>query len=225
MATQYKDLILPDDADNVSLTILNNAFKTLADDIEVNANQISSVAEIFTAEYDVTKAAGYKIGDYCIYNNILYKCTTDTATPAGAWDSSKWTEVKALELLNSLIREVYYDSSTGKYYTSSSKTNEITDSPLLMIASLNDDDYKGALFVKTPPGYINWQTEYATRVELNRRTEGVPILGYYKSDSDEFYEDYPYTTKMTPVAYRLYFDKLEYKLYSYNGTSGTFVQV
>ena len=32
----------------------------------------------------------YAVGDYCIYESILYKCTTAVQT-AGAWDSSKWT--------------------------------------------------------------------------------------------------------------------------------------
>ena len=32
----------------------------------------------------------YAVGDYCIYESILYKCTT-AITTAGAWDSSKWT--------------------------------------------------------------------------------------------------------------------------------------
>lgn len=32
----------------------------------------------------------YAVGDYCIYESILYKCTTAIST-AGAWDSTKWT--------------------------------------------------------------------------------------------------------------------------------------
>ena len=32
----------------------------------------------------------YAVGDYCIYESILYKCTTAVQT-AGAWDSTKWT--------------------------------------------------------------------------------------------------------------------------------------
>lgn len=31
----------------------------------------------------------YAVGDYCIYESILYKCTTAVQT-AGAWDSTKW---------------------------------------------------------------------------------------------------------------------------------------
>lgn len=31
----------------------------------------------------------YAVGDYCIYESILYKCTT-AVTTAGAWDSTKW---------------------------------------------------------------------------------------------------------------------------------------
>ena len=31
----------------------------------------------------------YAVGDFCIYNNTLYKCTTAVDT-AGEWDESKW---------------------------------------------------------------------------------------------------------------------------------------
>ena len=43
----------------------------------------------------------YAVGDYCIYNNKLYKCTTAIST-AGAWDSSKWTETQIADEFSSL---------------------------------------------------------------------------------------------------------------------------
>lgn len=47
-----------------------------------SANQ--NIADAFST------SATYAIGDYCIYESILYKCTT-AVTTAGAWDSTKWT--------------------------------------------------------------------------------------------------------------------------------------
>ena len=47
-----------------------------------NANQ--NIADAFDA------TSTYAVGDYVIYNSILYKCTTAIST-AGAWDSTKWT--------------------------------------------------------------------------------------------------------------------------------------
>lgn len=43
----------------------------------------------------------YAVGDYCIYNNKLYRCTTAIST-AGAWDSSKWAETQIGDEFSSL---------------------------------------------------------------------------------------------------------------------------
>lgn len=48
----------------------------------VNAND--NIADA----YDAT--ATYSVGDYCIYNNTLYKCNTAIST-AEAWNSNHWT--------------------------------------------------------------------------------------------------------------------------------------
>ena len=39
---------------------------------------------------EYSSSSTYKLGQLCIYNNTLYRCTT-AITTAGAWDSSKWT--------------------------------------------------------------------------------------------------------------------------------------
>jgi len=46
------------------------------------------LAEQLSDEYDAT--ATYDVGDYCIHENKLYKCTTAIAT-AEAWNSAHWT--------------------------------------------------------------------------------------------------------------------------------------
>ncbi len=48
---------------------------------------------IIAAAYNPTRATGYSIGEYCTYNNLLYRCTT--AIPAGgeAWNSAHWVQV------------------------------------------------------------------------------------------------------------------------------------
>lgn len=44
---------------------------------------------------EFSTASKYAVGDFCIYKDILYRCTT-AITTAGAWDSSKWTSVKTM---------------------------------------------------------------------------------------------------------------------------------
>lgn len=37
----------------------------------------------------------YAVGDFCIYKDVLYRCTT-AITTAGAWNSNKWISVKTM---------------------------------------------------------------------------------------------------------------------------------
>lgn len=54
--------------------------------------------------YDPTQT--YAVGDYCIYNNTLYRCNTAIAT-AEAWNSAHWTATSiASELENRLEFEI-----------------------------------------------------------------------------------------------------------------------
>lgn len=48
---------------------------------------------IIAAAYNPTRETGYSVGEYCTYNNLLYRCTT--AIPAGgeAWNSAHWVQV------------------------------------------------------------------------------------------------------------------------------------
>jgi len=45
---------------------------------------------IIAAEYDST--ATYALGDYCVYENLLYRCTT-AITTAESWTSGHWTQI------------------------------------------------------------------------------------------------------------------------------------
>ena len=71
---------------------------------------IDSVAGIEADKYKNTQT--YAKGDYCIYNNTLYKCTTAIATPE-EWTAGHWTATRiASELTsvnNSLTQYARYD--------------------------------------------------------------------------------------------------------------------
>lgn len=54
----------------------------------------SDIAE----EYDPISGV-YSVGDYCIYQTVLYKCITAISTPE-AFDSTKWSEVTVGDELN-----------------------------------------------------------------------------------------------------------------------------
>ena len=44
---------------------------------------------------EFSTASTYAVGDFCIYKDVLYRCTT-AITTAGAWSASKWTAVKTM---------------------------------------------------------------------------------------------------------------------------------
>ena len=67
----------------------------------------------------------YDEGDYCIYNNTLYKCTT-AITTAGAWDASNWTATQIgdeFSELNSNLTNLG-NTYTGSWTASSSSANQ-----------------------------------------------------------------------------------------------------
>lgn len=57
---------------------------------------VDSVADICD---EFSKLNSYAVGDYCIYQNKLYKCNTATN---GDWDASKWTETSVGDELKSV---------------------------------------------------------------------------------------------------------------------------
>lgn len=63
-------------------------------------------------------SATYKVGDYCIHDGGLYRCTTAIAT-AEAWNAAHWTAVKLgndVSDLKSAINGVAYDESIPEVY-------------------------------------------------------------------------------------------------------------
>lgn len=63
-----------------------------------NTSAIEATQDIITDAYDSTHT--YNVGDYCIYENALYKCNSASIT--GSWDSSKWDAVTVAKELGEL---------------------------------------------------------------------------------------------------------------------------
>lgn len=62
---------------------------------------------IDTVFEDYSSSSTYNVGDYAVYNNVLYRCVTAIATPE-AWDSSKW-EVATFQDLVDDVNEAVVD--------------------------------------------------------------------------------------------------------------------
>ncbi len=78
-----------------------------------------------SASDEFSKLSTYNVGDYCIYQSVLYKCTTEINT-AGEWDATKWKATaidKELKEISSSAENK--DVISDKY--DSSKTYSVGD--------------------------------------------------------------------------------------------------
>lgn len=60
-------------------------------------------------EYDST--ASYAVGDYCLYDGDLYKCSTAIASGGETWDATHWTATQIMDEVATAV-DVTYDSQT-----------------------------------------------------------------------------------------------------------------
>lgn len=72
--------------------------KVLTDNI-LDIEETKASQDMISDAYDPTHT--YNAGDYCIYENTFYRCTTDSTR--GPWDSSKWNAVTVAGDLRSLF--------------------------------------------------------------------------------------------------------------------------
>ena len=84
--TTYYNLTKPDADEHVLRTVINQNYDAIDLQMHANAEAAKEAAAISADEYDTT--ATYNPGDFCIYQNTLYKCS---ATTTGAFDPTKWT--------------------------------------------------------------------------------------------------------------------------------------
>lgn len=68
---------------------------------ETNMNKLVQ-EDMITDAY--SSSSTYAVGDYCIYENTLYKCTTAIAT-AEAWNSGHWTAVSVADEIKELTND------------------------------------------------------------------------------------------------------------------------
>ena len=75
------------------------------DTVQISTDAVVSKAqEIISDVYSATKA--YTIGEYCIYNNSLYKCIANTSAGIAPTNSTYWTNTSVSEELASNIRAI-----------------------------------------------------------------------------------------------------------------------
>jgi len=120
------------------------------DAVDAKANNISDA-------YDAT--ATYKVGQYCIYDNTLYRCTT-AITAAEAWTASHWTATTiAEEIENRVIWQtgVTVSATSGTILTYND--SRITTKHVLAKLVIADNSKITAL--------TSWSTQTAGRLTIS----------------------------------------------------------
>lgn len=109
---------------------------TVSSNISSALTKATAAMNALGSDYDPTNS--YVVGDYCMYNSIMYKCNTDTT---GAWDSACWDEIK-VEWEFWDIKNLAY--AIGDYLTalanavSGSYDSSVTYNPNDIVVYMND---------------------------------------------------------------------------------------
>ena len=85
------------------------------DAMKMGANMASNIAPAYST------AATYAIGDFCMHDNILYKCTTAISTPE-SWTASHWTQTSAGVALAQKVDKVSGKGLSQNDFTNALKT-------------------------------------------------------------------------------------------------------
>lgn len=80
--------------------------------LDISANVAKDIANTYSS------SASYAIGQYCLYNNNLYRCTTTISTPE-AWNAAHWVQVTVGEGLYDKV-----DKVSGKALSTNDFTND-----------------------------------------------------------------------------------------------------
>ena len=126
------------DQPSLSANLLKKEFdkgnETIKTAFNNQVDDLNEVVENIADEYDNTLT--YKVGDYCIYENKLYKCITEITTPE-SFDSSKWESVRIVDEINNKFEWKFLKSVTGK--TPISLPENFNE--LFICCNLNKDHY------------------------------------------------------------------------------------
>ena len=97
--TQYYNLDKPSYEEVADIEIINANFDKIDQQMRNNADGVNFAKGISSDAYDNSKL--YAVGDYCIYDNKLYRCITAIES-AEAFNIEKWNQTTVCEEIKGL---------------------------------------------------------------------------------------------------------------------------
>ena len=134
---------------------------------------IASISDAFSS------SSAYAVGDYVIYNNLLYKCTTAVTTPGDWTGSNNWTRVTIEEILATKA-----NTSALATVATSGSYNDLSNKPTVITS------YGTTVKTATNQGYIEFSLS-----ELG--CTQVPKAFIIVACSDNFLLRYNYDNSLT----------------------------
>lgn len=132
-----KDLELINSAIARQLARLQSAVEINSQNISELSLDLTDVVGNFANFYN--SSTNYSVGDYCVYNNVLYRCTSATT---GSFDPSDWSSFKVIDL------------QTGSVVTYSQSLQSGTQ-----IGSITIDGTQTDIYAPTPTSVSYTQTQ------------------------------------------------------------------
>ena len=87
-----------------------NQISILASDLRAVSDATYPVKGIISDEYNST--AHYVVGDYCIRNNVLYRCNTNTPNNGEVWNADHWDESSVGEALSKIDWKLLWENAS-----------------------------------------------------------------------------------------------------------------
>ena len=206
--TAIIDLAKPAGTDHALISVINSNM----DKIDAEAGRQRGN---FAGTYSTT--SGYAVGDYCIYQGNLYRCTTAIGSSGENWTAAHWTSVKVGTELKGLSDQIANLSSWTDITSSCTWLNTITVkschyNALLKMLMINVQIPSGTVnttsVVTLPSGYtfgstaiietIGYDNTTTQRIQYGVSSNGKSLVLYTSSGNAtgigaQIYRQFRYT--------------------------------
>ena len=86
-------------------TAIDNELSTTSENPVQNKIITNNIYQIFPPAIQYNNTATYNINDYCIYNNILYKCINNISTPE-EFNTNNWVAISIISDLTNISNNI-----------------------------------------------------------------------------------------------------------------------